>query len=58
MRPNSLAISYKKLTVAIEGNNMSLGVGLLLLRAGRLKFGIIASMASVLPDPCDRSRDR
>ena len=50
------AIRRKKLTVDFDGGNQSSDAGLLLLRAVEQRTGVIARLASALPDRRDPSR--
>ena len=52
------AVARKKLTVDFEGGNQSSDGGLLALRATEAKVGVIARLASALPDRRDPSRVR
>ena len=52
------AVARKKLTVDFDGGNQSSDGGVLALRAAEQKIGIIARLASVLPDRRDHLRVR
>lgn len=52
------AVARKKLTVDFDGGNQSSDAGVLLLRAGEQKIGVIAAMAAALPDRRDPTRVR
>jgi hypothetical protein len=52
------AVGRKKLTVDFDGGNQSSDGGLLALRAAEKKIGIIARLASALPDRRDPARVR
>lgn len=52
------AVSRKKLTVDFDGGNQSSDAGVLLLRAAEQRIGIIAALASALPDRRDPTRVR
>ena len=52
------AVRRKKLTVDFDGGNQSSDAGLLLLRAAEQRIGIVARLASALPDRRDQGRVR
>ena len=52
------AVARKKLTVDFDGGNQSSDAGLLALRAAEARVGIVARLASALPDRRDPSRVR